>query len=790
VEVLSGANLIPMDRKTSDPYVTVAYDDDQVLARTKVISDTLNPVWNETLDLPRPPPGSYLLRFTVWDADIGKDDCMGMAELRLAEGIVGPHVLDIVPKPNTKSYDKLIGQNLGHIKVAISDPLGRTASGYGSGTTLPAGGGLAVPAGGTTLASVPPTTLPGGGAYGVVPPPPLEPEEELPGMVDFTVVRAVNLARPRDGPVDPFVAMQFDGQDTFAAKTQTKRNTHNPEYGQSFNFNIPPMGDEYLVMKFIVRDEATDDFLGMAFLTVGMGMDGEHRLTLMPRSGNRADKALKRKNGNTLGLLVVNVKSRLPRGTLPMHESGFESLHVEVMNATGLTASRHDPFVALGFGKRNAIVKTVSHGHDQNPAWNEDFTLKVPPEESSLRVSVMDFDPATSTDTLIGEGHVRLKGNCAGEHELVLHCPGKDPRQNIGRVRVRISGKRLYDYTDEPDFEDTDFVRRESTVYGHDSQIAAGQPISSTILADSQEEKTRRLAEMWRGHEATDTVHMALPLTGGVKEATDAQKKAAYEEHRRLLEESERLRIQQETQAHELAVQRAALERRQLEEERWRNVERQRLQDLASYERVSLKLGGAHSWTDDIALIPRAGHGPTLHHPAPPRGSPRFGAADNRHVPRGGRQSPSAEGGRAPSSPRSGRSAYQSPYAQPGSRGTSQPRPPSGGGAPATAPKPGAKPAAKTAAKNKKDKRIPVPAFRDTTSFMQPSYCQTDYYFARGDPTDIGKRPAKGTLEFEKQSVGKRAPLAPSFMDNKLSAYPPVVPGRTLGTPSKVVREW
>jgi len=30
-----------------------------------------------------------------------------------------------------------------------------------------------------------------------------------------------------------------------------------------------------------------------------------------------------------------------------------------------------------------------------------------------------------------------------------------------------------------------------------------------------------------RGHEATDTVHMALPLTGGVKEATDAQKASA-----------------------------------------------------------------------------------------------------------------------------------------------------------------------------------------------------------------------------------------------------------------------
>lgn len=50
---------------------------------------------------------------------------------------------------------------------------------------------------------------------------------------------------------------------------------------------------------------------------------------------------------------------------------------------------------------------------------------------------------------------------------------------------------------------------------------------------------------------------------------------------------------------------------------------------------------------------------------------------------------------------------------------------------------------------------------------MQPSYCQTDYYFARGDPTDIGKRPAKGTLEFEKQSVGKCVPVDPMVPVNE-----------------------
>jgi hypothetical protein len=39
---------------------------------------------------------------------------------------------------------------------------------------------------------------------------------------------------------------------------------------------------------------------------------------------------------------------------------------------------------------------------------------------------------------------VRIKGNCIGDHDLVLACRGKDTRANLGRIRVRIAGKRIY----------------------------------------------------------------------------------------------------------------------------------------------------------------------------------------------------------------------------------------------------------------------------------------------------------------------------------------------------------
>jgi hypothetical protein len=45
---------------------------------------------------------------------------------------------------------------------------------------------------------------------------------------------------------------------------------------------------------------------------------------------------------------------------------------------------------------------------------------------------------------------VRIKGNCLGEHELVLACAGKDARQSLGLIRLRITGKRIYSVPPPP----------------------------------------------------------------------------------------------------------------------------------------------------------------------------------------------------------------------------------------------------------------------------------------------------------------------------------------------------
>ena len=82
----------------------------------------------------------------------------------------------------------------------------------------------------------------------------------------------------------------------------------------------------HLVMKFSVWDDdklSSDDFMGVAYMPIGAGMDGTHKLQLMPRPGNASDKKLLRKHGS-LGSLIVEVKSNLAEDYPPMHSSDYQ----------------------------------------------------------------------------------------------------------------------------------------------------------------------------------------------------------------------------------------------------------------------------------------------------------------------------------------------------------------------------------------------------------------------------------------------------------------------------------
>ncbi|XP_010538446.1 PREDICTED: protein C2-DOMAIN ABA-RELATED 11 isoform X2 [Tarenaya hassleriana] len=81
VTVVQGKKLAIRDFKTSDPYVIVKLGNQS--AKTKVINNCLNPVWNEELSFTLTDPAA-LLSLEVFDKDRFKaDDKMGHAHLSL-----------------------------------------------------------------------------------------------------------------------------------------------------------------------------------------------------------------------------------------------------------------------------------------------------------------------------------------------------------------------------------------------------------------------------------------------------------------------------------------------------------------------------------------------------------------------------------------------------------------------------------------------------------------------------------------------------------------------------------
>ena len=88
----------------SDPYCRLLSG--SVMRQTKVIEDTLNPVWNETLpmnidDVRKP------IKLTVWDRDLtSADDLMGDARIWPAELEPNEPTRMVIPLNNVPEWHK------------------------------------------------------------------------------------------------------------------------------------------------------------------------------------------------------------------------------------------------------------------------------------------------------------------------------------------------------------------------------------------------------------------------------------------------------------------------------------------------------------------------------------------------------------------------------------------------------------------------------------------------------------------------------------------------------------
>ncbi|KAF2150630.1 C2 domain-containing protein [Myriangium duriaei CBS 260.36] len=94
IKIIEGEDLKACDMNgLSDPYVVLGDEYQKRLAKTRIISATLNPRWDETVDIITSGPLNIIATIWDWDA-LGDHDCVGRTTLKLDPS----HFNDFLPK--------------------------------------------------------------------------------------------------------------------------------------------------------------------------------------------------------------------------------------------------------------------------------------------------------------------------------------------------------------------------------------------------------------------------------------------------------------------------------------------------------------------------------------------------------------------------------------------------------------------------------------------------------------------------------------------------------------------
>lgn len=104
VTVISGDNLPATDFSgKSDPYVILTMKKSQIKNKTRVVNESLNPVWNQTFDILVEDGLHDMLMLEVWDHDTFGKDYMGRCILTLTRVILEGEYSDSIPLDGAKT---------------------------------------------------------------------------------------------------------------------------------------------------------------------------------------------------------------------------------------------------------------------------------------------------------------------------------------------------------------------------------------------------------------------------------------------------------------------------------------------------------------------------------------------------------------------------------------------------------------------------------------------------------------------------------------------------------------
>ena len=365
----------------SDPYLRFRLKGKkESTAKTQIISNTRNPVWNQELNVYSNDRHNDILQVDMLDEDIKNDDkMMDRIEIPLRDHQIGEHyVFDNNIKLKKKDAGKL------HFELDFLP---------GDGTA----GGAAVQSRDAQLGSSGPA------------------QEYNPqrGHLKIHVVDGKKLKKMDTiGKSDPYMTFELKDRKDSKVKTQVISNNLSPVWNQDLTLDVPDIKKDVLLVNLWDEDIKHDD---------RMMNEQEIPLSSVPIGQKQVFNdgiRLKKKDAGNL-----HYEYELCEGPAPVERSApMQPCKLVVHAIKGeklrkMDANKSDPYLTLQIkGEPDSLKQTRVIDNDLNPVWNEQFEYHCKDwNTDSLVVNLWDKD-IKNDDKMMNELEFPLKQWPIGTH--------------------------------------------------------------------------------------------------------------------------------------------------------------------------------------------------------------------------------------------------------------------------------------------------------------------------------------------------------------------------------------
>ena len=474
LELAEAKNLIKADMiGKADPYAVISYGNDKV--KTPAIKNTQNPNWDFDTNIPTDPNGPDTVKIDVFDKDrLGKDKHLGGAAIDIPDLINNGGLRDAwIPLDGVKSgqlrvsadFEPDDGVNAGgygnngregsrHGSIggngsrhgSIGGDGSRRGSSMGDGPESRRSSASSSRRGSKLSDSLPghKTSVPGG--HGQL-------AEEPLGNLHLEILQGKDLVKSdMIGKSDPYAVVTY-GDDKI--KTNTVKNSQNPEWNFQADIPIDPNGPSNLQIEVFDKDKfGKDKPLGAADIDIPSLMNNSIlREAWLPLDGVKSGQVQVSADftpiedmeggwgpGNGSHRQGDSASGAKPNARKPSDNSVAPgNIHLNIVQARDLVKTdligKSDPYAVVTYGNDKIMTKTVKNS--QNPDWNFEADIPFDPTYSdTLKIEVFDKDKL-GKDKLIGTSYLDLPNIADGQplDEVWIPLKGVKPGKS-GEIQL------------------------------------------------------------------------------------------------------------------------------------------------------------------------------------------------------------------------------------------------------------------------------------------------------------------------------------------------------------------